>query len=74
MVSMHFFKLLDFVCFFVGFGGFESELLVLIRALQVGPNSFCGHLISQSRMSLRCTIKIQDRSIPRGVLHQGPPF
>ena len=38
-VSMHFFKLLDFVRF-SGFGGFESELLVLIRALQVGPNSF----------------------------------
>lgn len=41
---------------------------------KVGPNSFCGHLISQSRMSLRCTMKIQDRSIPWGVLHQGPPF
>lgn len=69
---MHFFQLLAFVRF------------LLLEGLNLncwswfwqksGPNFFCEHLISQSRMSLRCTIKIQDRSIPRGVLHQGPPF
>lgn len=57
IVCSHFFKLLDFILFFVVFGGFEVELLVLILTAS-GPDSICGHLFLKAGLSDVQHIKI----------------